>query len=103
MNRIFRVLPLAALTALAFSAYGDDTTGRLSSETQEDIQQNVQWREGQWGSDLEWLKHHRGLEKIKNVVVIYAENRGFDNLYGLFPGANGLRHARRSSLSHKGL
>ncbi|RBH43321.1 acid phosphatase, partial [Pseudomonas sp. MWU13-2860] len=25
-----------------------------------------------------------------NVVVIYAENRGFDNLYGLFPGANGI-------------
>lgn len=24
------------------------------------------------------------------MVVIYAENRGFDNLYGLFPGANGI-------------
>ncbi|XLM23145.1 hypothetical protein MKD33_16850, partial [Chromobacterium piscinae] len=22
--------------------------------------------------------------------MIYAENRGFDNLYGLFPGANGV-------------
>ena len=30
------------------------------------------------------------LNNIKNVVVIYAENRGFDNLYGLFPGANGI-------------
>src|SRR5205807_3475369 len=30
------------------------------------------------------------LEKIQNIVVIYAENRSFDNLYGLFPGANGL-------------
>ncbi|RDK09673.1 acid phosphatase [Cupriavidus lacunae] len=30
------------------------------------------------------------LQKIKTVVVIYAENRGFDNLYGLFPGANGV-------------
>ncbi|MBC7664984.1 MAG: acid phosphatase [Caulobacter sp.] len=28
--------------------------------------------------------------KVKNVVVIYAENRSFDNLYGNFPGANGL-------------
>ncbi|MBS0357459.1 MAG: acid phosphatase [Proteobacteria bacterium] len=27
---------------------------------------------------------------VKNVVVIYAENRSFDNLYGNFPGANGL-------------
>ena len=29
-------------------------------------------------------------EKVKHVVVIYAENRSFDNLYGNFPGANGL-------------
>src|ERR1700712_4949494 len=29
-------------------------------------------------------------EKVKNIVVIYAENRSFDNLYGNFPGANGL-------------
>jgi acid phosphatase len=29
--------------------------------------------------------------KVKNVVVIYAENRAFDNLYGNFPGAHGLR------------
>ncbi|WP_342616399.1 acid phosphatase [Rhodoferax sp. GW822-FHT02A01] len=28
--------------------------------------------------------------RIKNVVVIYAENRSFDSLYGKFPGANGL-------------
>jgi len=31
-----------------------------------------------------------GLDKIDTVVVIYAENRSFDNLYGGFPGANGL-------------
>ncbi|HSU04875.1 MAG TPA: acid phosphatase, partial [Acetobacteraceae bacterium] len=30
------------------------------------------------------------LEKIQTVVMIYAENRSFDNLYGYFPGANGL-------------
>lgn len=29
-------------------------------------------------------------DKIDTVVVIYAENRSFDNLYGGFPGANGL-------------
>jgi acid phosphatase len=28
--------------------------------------------------------------KIDTIVVIYAENRAFDNLYGNFPGANGL-------------
>lgn len=31
-----------------------------------------------------------GIETIENIVVIYAENRSFDNLYGSFPGANGL-------------
>ena len=29
-------------------------------------------------------------DKVKTVVVIYAENRAFDNLYGNFPGARGL-------------
>jgi phospholipase C len=31
-----------------------------------------------------------GLGNINTIVVIYAENRSFDNLYGSFPGANGL-------------
>jgi acid phosphatase len=30
-------------------------------------------------------------ERVRNIVVIYAENRAFDNLYGNFPGAHGLR------------
>ncbi len=34
------------------------------------------------------------LSKIRNIVVIYAENRSFDTLYGSFPGANGLQHAK---------
>ena len=34
----------------------------------------------------------KGLEAIKTIVVIYAENRAFDNLYGNFPGANGLQN-----------
>jgi acid phosphatase len=29
--------------------------------------------------------------KVDTIVVIYAENRAFDNLYGNFPGAHGLR------------
>ena len=32
------------------------------------------------------------IAKIKNVVVIVLENHSFDNLYGLFPGANGLQN-----------
>lgn len=30
------------------------------------------------------------VEAVDTVVVIYAENRAFDTLYGLFPGANGI-------------
>jgi acid phosphatase len=29
-------------------------------------------------------------QKVQNIVVIYAENRSFDNLFGHFPGAHGL-------------
>ncbi len=34
-----------------------------------------------------------GLDAIEHVVVIYPENRSFDHLYGLFPGANGVAKA----------
>ncbi|WLI87900.1 acid phosphatase [Massilia sp. R2A-15] len=34
-----------------------------------------------------------GLEQIQTVVVLYGENRSFDNLYGSFPGANGIANA----------
>jgi phospholipase C len=45
------------------------------------------------------------LASIKNVVVIYAENHSFDNMYGLFPGANGISRATSSQytqLDHDG-
>jgi acid phosphatase len=35
---------------------------------------------------------------IQTLVVIYAENRSFDNLYGTFPGANGLAEASPQSV-----
>ena len=35
----------------------------------------------------------RALDAIDHIVVIYAENRSFDNLYGLYPGANGIAGA----------
>ena len=34
-----------------------------------------------------------GLEKINHIIVIYLENRSFDQLYALFPGADGLANA----------
>ena len=32
----------------------------------------------------------KGLAKVEHIVVIYLENHSFDNLYGLFPGADSL-------------
>src|SRR2546426_403891 len=46
-----------------------------------------------------------GLERIETIVVIYAENRSFDHLYGLFPGANGIADAtdeQKTQLDHDG-
>jgi phospholipase C len=45
------------------------------------------------------------LARIKTIVVIYAENRSFDHLYGFFPGANGIANAtaeQRTQLDHDG-
>ena len=33
------------------------------------------------------------LHRIKHIVVLYMENHSFDNLYGTFPGADGLAQA----------
>jgi acid phosphatase len=35
------------------------------------------------------------LSKIQTIVVLYPENRSFDHLYGLFPGANGIANATK--------
>ena len=39
----------------------------------------------------------RGPERIEHIVIIYLENRSFDNLYGHFPGANGLQDASKTA------
>jgi phospholipase C len=38
-------------------------------------------------------RHDAALDPIQNIVVIYAENHSFDNMYGMFPGANGIANA----------
>ncbi len=46
-----------------------------------------------------------GLGKIDTIVVIYAENRSFDHLYGLFPGAEGIANAtseQKTQIDHDG-
>ena len=45
------------------------------------------------------MKGALALSNIKTIVVIYGENRGFDNLYGLFPGANGVPGVNPTSTS----
>jgi phospholipase C len=46
------------------------------------------------------------MQRIKHVVVVFAENHSFDNLYGLFPGADGIANAlaerRTTQLDHDG-
>lgn len=34
-----------------------------------------------------------GLERVGNILVVYMENRSFDNLFGTYPGANGIARA----------
>src|SRR5471032_779036 len=45
------------------------------------------------------------LDAIQTIVVIYAENHSFDNMYGMFPGANGIANAtaaQKTQVDHDG-
>jgi acid phosphatase len=43
----------------------------------------------------------RAIDRIDTLVVIYAENRSFDNLYGVYPGARGLRHVSAAQAAQR--
>ncbi len=43
------------------------------------------------------------LDEIDTIVVIYAENHSFDNMYGMFPGANGVANASTVSMQQRDL
>jgi len=43
----------------------------------------------------------RALAKVEHVVVIYGENRSFDHLYGLFPGAEGIANATPAQIRQR--
>jgi len=45
-----------------------------------------------------WAQMPTGLHRLQHIVVIYLENRSFDNLYGLFPGATGIANAGAAAL-----
>ncbi len=40
-----------------------------------------------------------GIQKLGHVVIIYMENHSFDNLYGQFPGADGLANAQPANIT----
>src|SRR5262249_40501224 len=41
-------------------------------------------------TDVDTLTTTQLKNRVQTIVVIYAENRSFDNMYGRFPGANGI-------------
>lgn len=38
----------------------------------------------------------KGLDKVSHIVVLFLENRSFDNLFGEFPGADGIEAALKA-------
>ena len=40
----------------------------------------------------------KGLKAVENIVVIYLENHSFDNLYGFYPGAEGISNAPKEKV-----
>ncbi|CAB3753685.1 acid phosphatase [Paraburkholderia humisilvae] len=70
--------PIAIAATLALSACGGDDPGTHSTPT-------------------DASSAPADVSSVKNIVVIYAENRSFDNLYGNFPNANGLQNVTAAS------
>ena len=74
MSRSLRRVLTFAIGSLTVMAAGPIFTGVQASE----------------GDGSGGHRNLGGLAGINHLVVIYDENRSFDNLYGFFPGANGL-------------
>jgi len=98
MKSSLRVLPLVAMLSLLMTACASDGTDGAQGATGATGPQGPAGAAGSSGStaltDTQLLQND-----IKTVVVIYAENRGFDNIYGLFPGADGIPGVNPTSLS----
>src|SRR5215203_3563408 len=39
-----------------------------------------------------------GIDRLSHIVVLYMENRSFDNVFGEYPGANGLANAGEAAV-----
>jgi phospholipase C len=44
----------------------------------------------------------RPIDKLEHILVLYLENRSFDNLFGEFPGADGLKNANATQREKDG-
>src|SRR5690349_2387060 len=40
----------------------------------------------------------QGLDKLSHILVLYLENRSFDNMFGEFPGANGIANVGNGAI-----
>jgi len=45
-----------------------------------------------------WAESPAASEKIQHIIVISLENHSFDNLFGQFPGADGIVNAKKTAL-----
>jgi phospholipase C len=43
-------------------------------------------------------EHRPGLDRVGHIIVMFLENRSFDHLYGLFPGAEGIQDSGFASI-----
>lgn len=86
--RKYAVVAVATLVALAFAACQPD---RLAQPTLPSAARTA-------NSDDRGRDGDRSLRKLDHIVVIYLENRSFDNLYGEFPGVDGLAAAAGAPL-----
>jgi phospholipase C len=68
---IVLLTPIALAATLTLAACNDDSSSASTTPPPVDTTAALQ-------------------KDVQNIVVIYAENRSFDNLFGNFPGANGL-------------
>jgi acid phosphatase len=53
------------------------------------------------GCAAQQATHGTALDEVQTIVVIYAENHSFDNMYGMFPGANGVAGASAASTQQR--
>ena len=85
-RRLIWPLAIAALTSLSACGGDDDNKTTTPSTPASDA------TPADPASGASTPAASAKLDDVKTVVVIYAENRSFDNLYGNFPGANGLQN-----------